>query len=266
MCAVSPDPARSENTSERLERYQARSQTPLDVFALLTLWVVVVPVRSFGVGDDATLLGLMARLSVSVVFAIDLAIRCHLAPRSWRYLITHPLALLAVFLPPIRVVFSLRLIRSLFQRGQIQRFLVAASLLLLDGALIVYFYERDAPGANIVTIGNSLWWAIVTVTTVGYGDLYPVTLAGRIVASGVMAIGVLTLAVVTAQVSSAFVEQVRKGDQADPGGDDDRAAPAVPDGGEVDLRVRLDRLEAMLEQALSSTSSSSGADEDTSGD
>ncbi len=201
---------RAENTSPRLEAYLERTMTALDLLALCTLWIVAVPISKFGVGDDVTTGGVVLRLSISLVFGIDIAIRAVLAPRSWQYLRTHPLGVLAAIVPPIRVVFSLRLVGSLFRRGHIGRFLLAALVMLLDGVLIVYFYERDAPGANITSFGEALWWGIVTVSTVGYGDTFPVTVPGRVVASGIMAIGLLTAAVVTAQVSSSYVDQLNR--------------------------------------------------------
>jgi voltage-gated potassium channel len=74
-------------------------------------------------------------------------------------------------------------------------------------AIIVYLFERHAPRSSIRTLGESLWWSAVTVTTVGYGDFFPVTTPGRITAGLIMGIGLLTLAVVTAQVASSFVTQ-----------------------------------------------------------
>lgn len=240
-----PQPSREENTSPRLETYIERTRTPLDLFALCTLWIIAVPISSIGEGPDTTPLGLLLRVSVSLVFAIDMAIRAALAPRSWRYVSSHPLGLLAVILPPVRVVFSLRLVTSLFRRGHIERFLGAASLLLFNGVLIVYFYERNAPDANITTIGNAIWWAIVTVSTVGYGDMFPVTLGGRVVAAGIMAIGILTLAVITAQVSSSFVEQAarRRGEVKAP------PDPPLELRHLRELHERLDRIEAGLRSA-----------------
>lgn len=236
---------REENTSPRLQAYVARTQTALDLFALCTLWIIAVPIANFGAGDDVTAGGVLLRLSISVVFGIDMAIRSLLAPRRFAYLRTHPLGLLAVVVPPVRVLFSLRLITSLFRRGHIERFMAAATLLLLNGVLIVYFYERNAPGANITTVGNAVWWAVVTVSTVGYGDMYPVTLGGRVVASGIMAIGILTLAVITAQVSSSYVEQAsRRRNAAKPPQD-----PPLQLEHLTALHDRLDRIEAQLRAA-----------------
>lgn len=258
---------REENTSPRLEAYVARSQTALDVFALCTLWIIAVPIANFGEGSDATIGGIVLRASISVVFAIDMGHRARLAPQSLNYLRTHPLGLLAVLFPPVRVLFSLRLITSLFRRGHIERFMAAAGLLLFNGVLIVYFYERDAPGANITTLGIAVWWAVVTVSTVGYGDTYPVTIGGRVVATGIMAIGILALAVITAQVSSSYVDQAARRRAATAGASDPsatRASVASPDDRPVAkepmdaplqlrhltaLHERLDRIESQLRAA-----------------
>ena len=144
-----------EDPSGRLAAYLAWSQTPLDVLALVTLWIVVIPPGDFG-GDAATA-AVTARLCLSAIYAVDMAIRSALARGHWRYLRTHLLGLAVVAFPPLRVVFSLRLVRSMFQRGHLSRFLLAAALLVLNGSVAVYFYERHAAGSNIHTVGNSLW-------------------------------------------------------------------------------------------------------------
>ncbi|HET8766046.1 MAG TPA: potassium channel family protein, partial [Pedococcus sp.] len=76
-----------------------------------------------------------------------------------------------------------------------------ASLAALDA-------ERGAEGANITTFGDALWWSATTVTTVGYGDRYPVTGQGRIVAVALMVTGIALLGVITAAIASWFVEKV----------------------------------------------------------
>lgn len=197
----------AEDPTGRLAAYLARTETPLDILALLTLWIVVVPVSDFGNQHGLRGFGLTFRLLLSATYAADMAIRAVLARRHWHYLRSHPLGLLAVVFPPVRVLFSLRLIRVLFRRGNLDRFLIAALFLMLNGALIVWLFERDSEGSNIHTLGESVWWSIVTVTTVGYGDYYPVTLAGQVTAAFIMFVGITTVAVITAQVASSFVDQ-----------------------------------------------------------
>lgn len=100
---------RDTNTSPRLEEYVARSRGPLDVFALCTLWIIAVPIATFGPGSSVTAEGLLLRVGISVVYGVDMAIRTMLAPRRLAYLRSHPLGLFAVLFPPVRVLFSLRL-------------------------------------------------------------------------------------------------------------------------------------------------------------
>jgi voltage-gated potassium channel len=227
-----------EDPGGRLAAYMARTQSPLDLVALLTLWLVVVPPPDFGTGYQVVL---GARIALSVLYGIDMAIRAALAKRHVRYLWTHPIGLLAVAAPPVRLIFSIRLVRSMFRRGNLGRFLGAAALLVLNGAVIVYLFERHAPRANIHTFGESVWWALVTVTTVGYGDFYPVTTGGRVTACFIMAIGILTLAVVTAQVSSSFVVQAaRRTAPEDASGPDSEVVTLA------DVAARLARIEALL--------------------
>jgi len=238
-----------DDPSGRLAAYTAKTQTPLDLAALMTLWIVLVPPGDFGPSYHASAIALFVRLGLSVIYGIDLAIRAMLADRHWRYITTHPLSIVVVLLPPVRVIFSVRLVTSLFRRGHLERFLLAATILLMNGAIVVFLYERHAPGSNIHTLGQSIWWSVTTVTTVGYGDYFPVTTQGRVAAGCIMAIGLLTLAVVTAQVSSSFVEQATRRRQAL-----SASATPTPEVTLGDLAQRLSRIEELL-AAMSSTES-----------
>ena len=244
----------------RLAAYEARTEKLLDLIALLTLWIVVVPVWDFG--HDVEGVALTVRVAVSVVYGIDLAIRGVLARRPVRYALTHPVMLVSVIFPPVRVIFSFRLVQSVFRRGHLGRFLVAASVLVLNGAVIVYLFERHAPKSSIHTLGESLWWSVVTVTTVGYGDYTPVTVSGRVTACFVMGIGLLTLAVVTAQVASTFVTQGQGHAQPGP-----QAEPA-PEVTLAELDRRLARIEELLTAAtvLSSQRAAGGPERDAGSD
>jgi voltage-gated potassium channel len=228
-----------DDPSGRLTAYMAKTQTPLDLLALLTLWIVVVPPSHFG--GRASTVALIVRIGLSLVYGLDMAIRTSLATRHWHYVRTHVLSLAVVVFPPLRVIFSYRLVRSLFRRGNLVRFMLAASVLVLNGAIVVYLYERHASGSNIHTLGESVWWSVTTVTTVGYGDYYPVTVGGQIAAACIMGIGILTLAVVTAQVASSFVDQAARRRA--------NSTPMEPANGEVsmaELAQRLSRIEALL--------------------
>ena len=240
------DDSAVDDPSGRLAAYEARTEKALDLLALLTLWIVVVPVWDFG--HDVGGIALAIRIAVSVVYGIDLAIRGVLARRPVRYALTHPVMLVSVVFPPVRVIFSFRLVRSVFRRGHLGRFLVAAAVLVLNGAVIVYLFERHAPKSSIHTLGESLWWSVVTVTTVGYGDYTPVTAPGRVTACFIMGVGLLTLAVVTAQVASSFVTQgpgnAPPGPQAEP-------APEVT---LADIDRRLARIEELITATTASSS------------
>ena len=91
---------------------------------------------------------------------------------------------------------------------------------------------------NFPSIGSGLWWAVQTVTTVGYGDHVPVTLAGRLVASLVMLVGIGFLTVITAAITSTFVSRSRR-EQTLIG-----ATPSTPDLREI--AERLERIEAAV--------------------
>jgi voltage-gated potassium channel len=234
------DDSMIEDPTGRLHAYLARTQTPLDLLALATLWIIAVPPWEFGSSNTGTAVAFGLRGVLSLIYAIDAVIRARLAQHHLRYLGRHPVVLLSVLAPPLRIIFSLRLLRSLFRRGNLSRFLFCAALLIMNGAAIVYLLERNVPGANINTFGESTWWAFVTVATVGYGDYTPVTSGGRVVAVFIMAVGILTLAVVTANVSSAFVDQAARRRAEQEG--DSAASPVTL----AELGERLSRIEALL--------------------
>ena len=100
----------------------------------------------------------------------------------------------------LRIQFVLRH-HSLF------RVLIAAAVTLVLGAWLVLLFEDNAKGSNIHNYPDALWWAVVTVTTVGYGDRFPVTGGGRSVAVVLMLLGIGLIGVLTATVASVFVKE-----------------------------------------------------------
>jgi voltage-gated potassium channel len=100
-------------------------------------------------------------------------------------------------------------------RGQYATFitLLAAGLVLASASIIVLAFEAGAPGANIKTGGEALWWGLVTLTTVGYGDFFPVTMGGRITATFVMFAGVGIIGALASILASLLVAPSKSPDR-----------------------------------------------------
>ena len=101
---------------------------------------------------------------------------------------------------------ALRLTSILKHHG-LFRVLIAAAATLFIGAWLVLLFEENAKGSNIHDYPDALWWAIVTVTTVGYGDRFPVSAGGRAVAVVLMLVGIGLIGVLTATVASVFIKE-----------------------------------------------------------
>lgn len=106
------------------------------------------------------------------------------------------------------------------------------------------------------SIWEGMWWALQTVTTVGYGDVTPESVAGRFVAGAVMLAGVALVAIVTAAVTSSFVARVQAQRRAEDATDENLAEQRL-DARLDDITARLDRMEQML-GTLSEQSRSAG--------
>jgi voltage-gated potassium channel len=96
-------------------------------------------------------------------------------------------------------------------RGQYAAFitLLSAFIVMTVCSVLVLQFESDSPDANITTGGDALWWAIVTITTVGYGDQFPVTEWGRLIGVLVMVSGVGIIASLASILSSVLIPPAR---------------------------------------------------------
>lgn len=189
--------------------------------ALAVLFLVVYAVQVLARPQAAWHDGLEVVLTaIWVLFGLDYLVRIGLARRRWRFVYTHLIDLAILLLPMFRQLRALRVItvisvlnRQLRDdvRGRVVVY-VAATVALVGfvAALAVLDAERDLPDATITTFGDAVWWTITTVSTVGYGDRYPVTFEGRVVAGVLMVSGIALLGVVTASIASWFVENLRR--------------------------------------------------------
>ena len=91
--------------------------------------------------------------------------------------------------------------------------LVAAGIVIITGTVIMYNLEKGAENSQMTTLLDALWWCVATVTTVGYGDVVPVTSLGRIVALVYMFFGISLVATLLAVISNTFYKKrIEKGE------------------------------------------------------
>lgn len=101
----------------------------------------------------------------------------------------------------------LRLERALLKsRGELMIFGILALIILYIAAVGIYIFENEAQPEAFSSIPISLWWAVVSFTTVGYGDIYPITAGGRIFTSAILFIGLGVIAVPTAIITTALIQ------------------------------------------------------------
>ncbi|GGF12448.1 potassium channel family protein [Subtercola lobariae] len=214
---------RGRDTRTTQERWRAATQWPLNIAAVLFLlaysFKVILNDRDFVATVSYTVM-----IIVWAAFLVNYVVNVILAGdhrRTWIrtnwYQI--PITLLPA-LEPLRLLRLVQLTDLLPSKTAGNRLrsrvgLYVFSTLILAiyvGALGVLDAEQNASGANIRTLGDALWWAVVTVTTVGYGDFVPVTPQGRFVAAALMLSGVALIGTITGTLASFLSEKTRAGD------------------------------------------------------
>jgi len=136
-----------------------------------------------------------------------------------------------------------RLLRN--RAGSALLSLLLMGILVLEfGSLWMLALEQSAPGANITTASDSIWYVVVTISTVGYGDQYPVTTEGRILGSAIIVVGVGIFGTFTGYLANLFLAPKRPPEQ--PAG----VVPAAAAGVDQvdDSRVRVEQLRTLLGQ------------------
>jgi voltage-gated potassium channel len=211
------------NTHTNLQRWERHAEWPLAAAALLFLGVFSVQVLVRPQGHEAHILWAVD-WTIWGVFILDYVARLCLASNRWRWFLHHLLDFTIVALPllrPLRLLRLLVLIELLQRavgdafRGRIVVYTVSGVLLLIyTASLAVFDKERYLPRATINSFGKALWWSITTVTTVGYGDVYPVTNTGRVIAVLLMIGGISLVGVVTAALASWIIERVAEEETA----------------------------------------------------
>lgn len=202
----------------RVERWERRSEIPLLLLAVAFLIAYGIPVVDTRTNQELESFLVAVSWTVWAAFALDFVARLYLAEHRLKYAQSHwyDVALIAVpLLRPLRLLRLLALARVLNRSaagslvGKVTTYAVGVAIMSVGlGALAALDAEQDAHDANITTIGDALWWAASTVFTVGYGDRFPVTTEGRLIAVALMLVGIALVGAVTASVAAWMVGQV----------------------------------------------------------
>ncbi len=202
----------------KLEQYKAKVLWPMTILAAVFLVFFLLEAFRLPIALENPRLFDVINLTLWAIFALDYLLMLYLAENKKIFVKNHVLDLILVILPFLRPLRALRLV-VIFQRafsGVKQKLYVnipiyvgfVATFLVILGGAAIFSVEVDNPDANIKTPGDALWWSVVTVTTVGYGDKYPVSIEGRWIAILLMITGIAVVGTVTASLAAWIVEKV----------------------------------------------------------
>ena len=204
----------------RRQSCEEAADWPLTVTAVVFLVAYAAPILRPDLVDPLPGVCRLVTWAAWALFAIDYVARLALSRDRAAFVRGNLLDLAVVALPLLRPLRLLRLVTLLSvlnryaggsMRGRVAVYVAGAtSLVLFVASLAVLDAERGAKGGTITTFGDAAWWAMTTVTTVGYGDRYPITVQGRFVAGGLMLAGIALLGIVTASLASWLIDKVRE--------------------------------------------------------
>ena len=211
-------------------KYDKVSQLPLMMLALLMVPFLIVP-ELFDLTAEQLDFVDAVDWFIYACFAIDFVIKLYLAPSIREHLRRNWLDVIILALPllrPLRLVQSVRWLRvlramrlmvfavegakrlrTILNRRGFSAVMVVTLIVIMICAGLVYVFERSE-GGTIQGFGDALWWALATVTTVGYGDAVPSTAEGRGIATFLMFAGIAFYSILTANVAAFFVEADEK--------------------------------------------------------
>lgn len=200
------------------ERIRRATDLPMLLLSIAFIAVIVWPIADAHVGARTRTLLTAVDDGLWAAFALEYVTLVATAPNRGRYVVRHVPELLMVLLPMLRPLRMLRVLRlgSVAASGaQRSRHLLVsraplyaaglASLAVVSAAVMELNAEQHAPGARITDMGRALWWGVATITTVGYGDVYPVSASGKVIAAALMLTGIGLIGVITASVAAWFI-------------------------------------------------------------
>jgi voltage-gated potassium channel len=239
-----------------LDRFERQTAWPMLILSLAIIPLLVIPL-AVDVSTTTETVFFAIDWLIWAAFAVEYVVRLYLAPEKWTFVRNNIVDLVVVvvpFLRPLRIARSARMLRLLrasrvgvfllrgidaiqdvLTRHRLHYTLLVATVVTIGAGVLVAEIERTAPDGNITSIPDGLWWAVTTITTIGYGDRYPTTAAGRGVAVVLMLVGVGLFGLLAGSLASFLIERGRSGDVT------------AGDIGLEDIAARLERIERHLD-------------------
>lgn len=247
-------PEEQAGDTAAFDAWNAKMATPLLVTSVLFIVVLSLPILATGLPESAKLAIRIANLGIWLFFTVDYVVRLRLSPDKKLFVRTHVIDLLVVVVPFFRPLRLLRLLSVASRVGRqtrgalvadVTKLVTGAALLTVFlGAVLALDAERNATESVITNFSDALWFAIGTMTAVPYGDVYPVTQQGRIVADVLMILGLVFVGLITAAIAAWFVGFISNEEELE------EALEARTEELKV-VNERLERMEALLEQIAS---------------
>lgn len=180
-------------------------------FAYLALWYLKIE------SNESSTRAVMeiSMVTLNMLFAVDYVWRLTVSNQKLDFLRSNLIELIAIVFPFFRAFRAFRVVLALLQLVKIRDsrrlstnlfLIVALPLLMIGSALAILDAEGDTSGTKIASFADALWWSFSTLTTVGYGDIFPVTVEGRIIAAVLVLFGLGSLAVLTANIATWFID------------------------------------------------------------
>jgi voltage-gated potassium channel len=208
----------SDRSEGRLRRWEHATAYPLTALSVLFIAVYAWPILDPNMHPGWRHACEAGDLVIWALFCIEYLIRLNLARQKHWFVRSHWFDLAVLVLPVLRPLRALRLLNALrvinrhavaWTRGRLAIYVIAATVLIvLMAGLAVLEAERGHPNSNIQSYPSALWWAVCTITTVGYGDFYPETLEGRMVALALMVGGLGLIGFTTGSLASWIVDRI----------------------------------------------------------
>lgn len=204
-------------------------ETVFTILAILAVSIALADLRgNISIDDNPT--WRMIDISILIIFALDYFIRLYLAP-SKKYFVKHNIPDLIAIIP-FSAVFKIFRIAKIFRVAKLTRLSRITKMgrfiavftrlgkrindfLKTNGLVYVIYFSTVIILLSAVAVSktdnlpfeDAVWWSFVTATTVAYGDFYPATLAGRIIASFLMLVGIGTIGMITGTIATFFIKK-----------------------------------------------------------